>query len=126
MMGLKHDNGRWIQDRGEIDIQCIKEPVVILESPLLIFTVAFFTNNEPHLSFTTFKKNSIEVMKFAKTSMVEIRKKFDELGYDRVFILVADNDLETKKKVDWLSFTPTLIYESPIGTKFIKYETETK
>jgi len=126
MNGLKGEDGRWIQDEGEIDIQCVAAPIVILETPLLVVTVAFYTNNEPHLNFTALKESSIEVMKYSKRALVDVLVKFDELGYDRVFILVPENDQVTIRKVDWLGFVPKIIYDSPLGIRFIKYEMETR
>lgn len=125
MMGIKGEDGRWIQDDGKWDIECIQEPIVILEHPLAIVTLAFFNNNEPHLNFTAVKEKSIGVMKFMKKALKEILVKFDHLGYDKVFILVAENDLPTIQKTEWLGFTPRLIYDSPFGLRYVKYEMET-
>lgn len=126
MNGLKREDGRWLQDKGEIEIQCVAAPLVIVEHPLLVITVSFWTNNEPHLNFLSFKGSSIEVMKFSKRALLEILVKFDDLGYDRVFILVSENDKATIRKVDWLGFVPNIIYDSPLGIRLIKYEMETR
>lgn len=125
MMGLKDDDGRWIQDEGEIDIQCMTEPKVLLETPLVVFTLVFYTNNEPHITFTSHKKKSIEVMKYAMRALVAIREKFDSMGYDKIFSLVLDDDQPAKQKLEWLGFYPTIIYDSPGGIRYIKYEMET-
>ncbi len=125
MHGLQGEDGRWIQDDGEWDIECMREPVVILEHPDAVVTLAFFTNNEPHLNFTAVKSKSIGVMKFMKTALKQLLVKFDQLGYDKVFILVAEDDLATIKKTEWLGFKPRLIYDSPFGLRYVKYEMET-
>ena len=126
MMGLRGEDGRWIQDDGEIDIQCVTTPMIIVESDLAIITLTFYTNNEPHLNFTAVKGKSIEVMKFTKRAFKEIRAKFHELGYDKVYVLVAEGDEATVQKTEWLGFTPKLIYDTPFGLKYVKYEMETK
>lgn len=126
MMGLIGEDGRWIQDDGEIDIQCLLAPIVIVEHPLAIITLTFYTNNEPHLNFTAVKGKSIEVMKFTKRALKELLTKFDELGYDKVYVLVAEDDKATIQKTEWLGFTAKLIYDSPIGLRYVKYEMETK
>ena len=125
MNGLKREDGRWLQDEGEIDLQCVAAPITILETPLLVVTVSFWTNNEPHLNFIALKETSIEVMKFSKRALVGVLAKFDALGYDKVFILIAENDEDTIKKASWLGFVPNIIYDTPLGIRFIKYEMET-
>ena len=100
--------------------------MIIVESELAIITLTFYTNNEPHLNFTAVKSKSIEVMKFIKRALKELLTKFDELGYDKVYVLVAEDDEPTIQKTEWLGFTPKLIYDSPFGLRYIKYEMETK
>ena len=126
MMGLRGEDGRWIQDDGEIDIQCISAPFVVVESDLATITLTFYTNNEPHLNLTTFKSSSIEVMKFTKRAVKGIKAKLHELGYDKVYVLIAEGDEDAVKKIEWLGFIPKLVYDTPFGLRYVKYEMETK
>lgn len=127
MMGLKGDDGRWIQDTGEVPIICIGKPRHLLSTPIFDVAVQFYSNNEPHIHLqSNFKEVTGDVIKFCKMVMKELCDKFNSLGYDRLYTLVPETDIQTGRIMVLVGFIPEIIYQDDIGRKSIKYYMETE
>ena len=74
---------------------------------------------------THIKKVSADAITYARIGIEEIKKKFNKLGYDKLYTLIKDTDIKSKKLVVLMGFLPSIIYETPIGVRMIKYSMET-
>ena len=116
---------RFKQSDEEINIVCLSDPITILTTPLADVVLQFYSNNEPHIHLTNIKKVSADAITYARIGIEEIKKKFDKLGYDKIYTLIKDTDIKGKKLMALMGFFPSIIYETPIGVRMIKYSVET-
>jgi len=119
-------NNRWVQKDGEVNITRLSHPIQILDTPFAKVSISMYSNNEPHLHLTEIKRLSSDAIKYAKIGIEEIKKKFNSLGYDKIYTLIKDTDTQSKRLMLLLGFEPKIIYEDVVGVKFIKHEMETK
>ncbi len=117
---------RWIQKDGEIDIELLSPPVPLVETEWGKATVSFYSNNEPHIHLTEIRAVSADAIKHARAGMEEIKAHFHSLGYDKIYTLIKDTDIQSKRLVALLGFEPKIIYEDAVGTRYIKHDMETK
>lgn len=115
----------FIQEEGMVDIVCLSEPEIIIKTDIADVTLTLYSNNEPHIHLINIKKVSKEAIEFAKEGLEEIKKKFNELGYDKIYTLIKDTDTQSKRLMSLVGFIPKVIYETDVGIKYIKYDMET-
>ena len=125
LAGEKGVNGRFLQEEGEVDIVCLTDPIQILDTYAVNVSVSFYSNNEPHIHFDEIKKMSSSVMKDIISGMRDVLKKFDEMGYDKVFTLNKKGDVKRNKISTIVGFKPIVYYKAQVGTEYIKYEMST-
>lgn len=125
LAGEKGVNGRFIQEEGAVDIMCLTEPITILDTEHATVSVKFYSNNEPHIHIDRIKTLSAGSMKAAISGMREVLKKFNAMGYDKVYTLLHTGDTKSDKLISMIGFKPIIYYADPVGRKFTKYEMRT-
>ena len=64
-------------------------------------------------------------MKDIISGMRNVLKRFNDIGYDKVFTLLRKGDKKGDKLISIIGFKPIVYYTCPVGTQFIKYEMRT-
>ena len=119
-------NGRFPQEEGLVDIIRLTEPIRILETYAVDVSVSFYSNNEPHIHLENVKVITPSSIKEIISGMRDVLKKFDKMGYDKVFTLLRSGDKKSDKLISVIGFTPIVYYSDGIGSKYTKYEMRTK
>lgn len=117
---------RFIQESGMVDIVCLSSPIRLLETYAVDVDVVFYTNNEPVLCLSAVKQITPSSMRDILDGMVLVRKKFYDMGYDKIFSITKETDTKGNKLARMIGFIPSVYYEDNVGTRYIKNEMSTE